>query len=66
MCKHLGITMVFFIVNVGLKLAFSKVCMLTNVAYQFGPDKPVYYAMEGYASLTGLDRICIDTSMYIH
>ncbi|CAD6195248.1 unnamed protein product [Caenorhabditis auriculariae] len=43
----------FMLCNVGVKPIISKDGLLTTVGFQFGPDAPVVYALEGSGSIGG-------------
>lgn len=43
----------FLLTNIGTKPTISKRGLLTTVAFQFGPDSPVVYALEGSGSIGG-------------
>uniref|UniRef100_A0A1I7XUH2 glycerol kinase n=1 Tax=Heterorhabditis bacteriophora TaxID=37862 RepID=A0A1I7XUH2_HETBA len=43
----------FMLCNIGTKPTISKNGLLTTVGFQFGPDSPVVYALEGSGSIGG-------------
>ncbi|WKX93456.1 hypothetical protein Q1695_011045 [Nippostrongylus brasiliensis] len=43
----------FMLTNIGDKVIISKRGLLTTVGFQFGPDSPVVYALEGSGSIGG-------------
>lgn len=43
----------FLLYNTGSEAVLSKHGLLTTVAYQFGPDSPPVYALEGSVAIAG-------------
>ncbi|KAK5966723.1 Glycerol kinase [Trichostrongylus colubriformis] len=43
----------FMLTNIGTKAVTSKNGLLTTIGFQFGPDSPVVYALEGSGSIGG-------------